>query len=191
MGPPSCLRSVVDRKVFMRRMTVVCSRPVRAGTISTGVPRNSRTSPATTSSSANSSFHENSTQGKRSSSSIGTTAHCGLWPVEQCPSIFSYLLPTISIFSLPALEDLFLLPLSIFSSVFPFFSTLSALQWRSFWASHPPPFSPGDLTSLSFALLSILLCNKKPTRCHLVFYLLLLYKFLNMLRATLCPLGST
>ena len=23
-----------------------------------------------------------------SSSSIGTTAHCGLWPVEQCPSIF-------------------------------------------------------------------------------------------------------
>ena len=26
-----------------------------------------------------------------SSSSIGTTAHSGLWPVEQCPSIFSYL----------------------------------------------------------------------------------------------------
>ena len=23
-----------------------------------------------------------------SSSSIGTTAHCGLWPVEQCPSVF-------------------------------------------------------------------------------------------------------
>jgi len=20
--------------------------------------------------------------------SIGTTAHCGLWPVEQCPSVF-------------------------------------------------------------------------------------------------------
>ena len=50
-----------------------------------------------------------------SSSSIGTTAHCGLWPVEQCPSIFSYLTPTLSIFSLPALEDLFLLPLSILS----------------------------------------------------------------------------
>ena len=31
------------------------------------------------------------------SSSIGTTAHCGLWPVEQCPSIFSYLPPTLSI----------------------------------------------------------------------------------------------
>ena len=46
-----------------------------------------------------------------SSSSIGTTAHCGLWPVEQCPSIFSYQPPTLSIFSLPALEDLFLLPL--------------------------------------------------------------------------------
>jgi len=31
-----------------------------------------------------------------SSSSIGTTAHCGLWPVEQCPSVFSYLPPTLS-----------------------------------------------------------------------------------------------
>ena len=36
-----------------------------------------------------------------SSSSIGITAHCGLWPVEQCPSIFTYLPPTLSIFSLP------------------------------------------------------------------------------------------
>jgi len=52
-----------------------------------------------------------------SSSSIGPTAHCGLWPVEQFPSIFSYLPPTLSIFSLSALEDLFLLPLSIFSWV--------------------------------------------------------------------------
>ena len=52
-----------------------------------------------------------------SSSSIGTTAHCGLWPVEQRPSIFFYLPPTLSIFSLPALEDLFLLPLSFFSCV--------------------------------------------------------------------------
>ena len=59
------------------------------------------------------------------SSSIGTTAHCGLWPVEQCPSIFSYLPPTFTIFSLPALEDLFLLPLSILSWVFPFVSTPS------------------------------------------------------------------
>ena len=92
-----------------------------------------------------------------SSSSIGTTAHCGLWPVEQCPSIFSYLPPTLTIFSLPALEDLFLLPLSIFFWVFPFFSSLPVLEWRSFWASYTPPFSLGDLTSLSFALLSILL----------------------------------
>ena len=37
---------------------------------------------------------------------------------------FSYLPPTLSIFSLPALADLFLLPLSIFSWVFPFFSSL-------------------------------------------------------------------
>ena len=49
-----------------------------------------------------------------SSSSIGTTAHCELWPVEQCSSISSYLPPTLSIFSLPALEDLFVLLLSIF-----------------------------------------------------------------------------
>ena len=43
---------------------------------------------------------------------------------EKCSSIFSYLPPTLSIFSLPALEDLFLLPLSIFSWVFFF--------WKSF-----------------------------------------------------------
>ena len=29
--------------------------------------------------------------------------------------------------------------------------------------------------------------NKKPTRCHLDLYLFLLYKLLNMFRATLCP----
>jgi len=29
--------------------------------------------------------------------------------------------------------------------------------------------------------------NKKPTRCHLVLYLFLLYKLLNVFRATLCP----
>ena len=52
----------------------------------------------------------------------------GFWPVEQCPSIFSYPPPTLSIFSLPALEDLFLLPLSIFSWVFPFFSSLPVLE---------------------------------------------------------------
>ena len=70
---------------------------------------------------------------------------------------FSYLPSTLSIFSLPALEDLFLLPLSSFSWVIPFFSSLLVLEWRSFWASYPPPFSPGDLTSLSVPLLSILL----------------------------------
>jgi hypothetical protein len=53
------------------------------------------------------------------SSSIGTTAHCGLWPVKQSPSIYSYLSPSLSIFSFLALEDLFLLPLSILSWVFP------------------------------------------------------------------------
>ena len=63
-----------------------------------------------------------------SCSSIGTTAHFGLWFVEKCPSIFSYLPPTLSIFSLPALEDLFLLPLSILSWVFPFFSSLPVLE---------------------------------------------------------------
>ena len=41
--------------------------------------------------------------------------------------IFSYLPPTLSIFSLPALEDLFLLPLYIFSWFFPFFSSLPVL----------------------------------------------------------------
>jgi hypothetical protein len=33
---------------------------------------------------------------KASSSSTGTTARCGLWPVEKYPSIFSYLSPTLS-----------------------------------------------------------------------------------------------
>jgi hypothetical protein len=33
---------------------------------------------------------------RTSSSSTGTTARCGLWPVEQDPSIFSYLLPNLS-----------------------------------------------------------------------------------------------
>ena len=53
--------------------------------------------------------------------------------------------------------NLFLLPLSIFSWVFPFFPSLPVLEWRSFWPSYPPPFSLGDLTSLFFALLSTLL----------------------------------
>ena len=63
-----------------------------------------------------------------SSSSIGITGHCGLWPVEQYPTIFFYPSPTFSIYSLPALVDLFLLPLSIFSLVFPFFSSFPVLE---------------------------------------------------------------
>ena len=51
-----------------------------------------------------------------SSSSIGATARCGLWPVEKYLSIFPYLSPPLSIVSLPALEDLFLLLLSLLSS---------------------------------------------------------------------------
>ena len=50
--------------------------------------------------------------------------------VVKRPSIFTYLPPTLSIFSLPALEDLFLLLLSIFSWIFPFFSSLPVLEWR-------------------------------------------------------------
>ena len=91
------------------------------------------------------------------SSSIGAAARCGLWPVEKCPSILSYLSPTLSIFSHPALEDLFLLHLSILSWVFLFVSSLLVLEWRSFWASYPPPFSPDDPANLSYAPLSILL----------------------------------
>jgi hypothetical protein len=62
------------------------------------------------------------------SSSIGTTAHCGLWAVEKYPSTFSYLSPALSIFSLLALEDLFLLSLSILSLVFPFVASLPVFE---------------------------------------------------------------
>jgi hypothetical protein len=40
---------------------------------------------------------------------LRATARCGLWPVEQYLSIFPYPSPALSIFSLPTLEDLFLL----------------------------------------------------------------------------------
>jgi hypothetical protein len=56
--------------------------------------------------------------------SIGTTARCGL--SNNIPPF--YLPPTLSIFSLLALEDLFLLPLSIFSWVFPYVSSLPVLE---------------------------------------------------------------
>ena len=52
-----------------------------------------------------------------SSSSVGATARCGLWPVQQHLSIFPSLSPTLSIFSLPALKDLFFT-----SSLHPFLS---------------------------------------------------------------------
>ena len=101
-----------------------------------------------------------------SSSSIGTTAHCGVWPVEKCPSIFTYLPPTLSIFSLPALEDLLLLPLSVLSWVFPFFSSLPFLQWRSFWASYPPPLSPGIITYIN-SKFKLLIGTTWRCVCHL------------------------
>ena len=44
-----------------------------------------------------------------------------------------------------------------FSPFFPLVSTPPVLEWRSFWASYPPPFSPGNPANLSFAPLSILL----------------------------------
>jgi hypothetical protein len=62
------------------------------------------------------------------SSSVAATARCGLWPVEQYLSIFPYLSSTLSIFSLPELEDLFLLLLSILSWVFLFVSSLPVLS---------------------------------------------------------------
>jgi hypothetical protein len=63
-----------------------------------------------------------------SSSSVGATARCGLWPVEQYLSICPYLSPTLFIFSLPALADLFTLLLSILSWIFLFVSSLPVLQ---------------------------------------------------------------
>ena len=75
-----------------------------------------------------------------------------LWALA-CRTVSFHFSPSLSIFSLPALEDLFLLPLSIFSWV-SLFSSLPVLEWRSFWASYPSPFCLGDLTSLPFALLS-------------------------------------
>ena len=47
-----------------------------------------------------------------------------------------------------------------FSPSFPGSFSLSRpfqLEWRSFWASYSPPFSPGDPANISFAPLSILL----------------------------------
>jgi hypothetical protein len=65
-------------------------------------------------------------------------------------SLHFVLSPTLSIFSLPALEDLFLLLLSIPSWAFLFVSS-QFLSEDLFLTSYPPPFSPGDPTNLSFA----------------------------------------
>ena len=82
-----------------------------------------------------------------------------LWTLACRTISFHFFLSATNSFhlSLLALEDLLLLPLSIFSWVFPFFSSLPVLEWRSFWTSYPPPLSLGDLTSLPFAILSTLL----------------------------------
>ena len=106
-----------------------------------------------------------------SSSPIGTIAHCGLWPVEQCPSHFS-LSATNSLHLLtPSTWRSLFTPLSIFSYVFPFFLFLPVREWRSFWASYPPPIRsetslnkyqhtlstvPEDGRFLAFCLLIIL-----------------------------------
>ena len=91
-----------------------------------------------------------------SSSSTGTTAHFGLWPDEQCPSIF----PIYHQLSPSRSEHLHISLHFLFPS-FPGSSPSShAFQFLGenfFWVSYPPPFSPGDLTSLFFAPLSILL----------------------------------
>ena len=93
---------------------------------------------------------------------------------------FFYPSPTFYIFSLPALEDLLLLPLSIFSWVFPFVLSLPVLEWRSFWASYPPPFSLGDVNQLilrsfiHFTIFSPLLISSS-SRFVQLFYSLFTY----------------
>ena len=70
---------------------------------------------------------ETSVSNYKPTSSVGATARCGLWPVEQYLSIFPSLSPTVSICSLPTLEDLFPL-LSTFSWVFLFVSSLPVFE---------------------------------------------------------------
>jgi hypothetical protein len=73
--------------------------------------------------------HTSSSSSSSSSSSyFGATARCGLWPVEQNLSIFPYLSPVLSIISIPTLEDLFPLLISILSWVFLFISFLPVLE---------------------------------------------------------------
>jgi sorbitol-specific phosphotransferase system component IIC len=64
-------------------------------------------------------------------SSIGAKARCGLWPVEQYPSILSYLPPTLSPSSHSQhlkISFFFPLLLSILSWVFLFISSLPVLE---------------------------------------------------------------
>ena len=124
------------------------------------------TTTTTTTTNNNNNNNNNNTATTSSSSSVVATARCGLWPVEKYLSIFPYLSPTLSIFSLPAFEDLFLLLLSILSWVFLYVSSLPVLDRRFFWASYPPPFSSGGPANLYFAHISILL--------HLLLYSTLL-----------------
>ena len=63
----------------------------------------------------------------QTSLSVGATARCRLWHVEKYLSICPYLSSTLSIFSLPTLEDLFLLLLSTLSWVFLFVSSLPVI----------------------------------------------------------------
>jgi hypothetical protein len=61
-------------------------------------------------------------------SSVGATARCGLKKKKKYLSICPYLSPTLSIFSLSTLEDLFPLLLSTFSWVFLFVSSHPVLE---------------------------------------------------------------
>jgi hypothetical protein len=62
------------------------------------------------------------------SSPLALQPAVGFGMSNNIPPFFSYLSPTLSIFSLLALEELFLLPLSIFSWVFPYVSSLPVLE---------------------------------------------------------------
>ena len=83
-------------------------------------------------------------------------------------------------------------PLSIFFDHLREHLNLSTSLWNL--ALEAITSLPKDLCNRNVVLCDVWLTvhrssmwNKKPTRCHLVLYLFLLYKLLNMFRATLCP----
>ena len=78
------------------------------------------------------------------SSSIGTTGHCGLWPVEQCPPIFS--LSAIKLSPSSHSQHLKISFYFLFPSFLGSSPSSRPFQFLSedFWASYPPPFSLGD-----------------------------------------------